>query len=532
MNTFIVRITEPEVRQQILKQQDFDLGGLNRFKERIVSDDLVFIYLGGDTGKVDWEPGFWGFGKVTRAPFNFDDKNFTISIHPVQVLSSAIPIKEGKLHHIYRDILFDEAPYVGANHFPTQAISEVGPNGVNALWLMLEEKDKTFRQYVPQEANLLALNLRKEKNKVQQQSVTNAIPKPFFLLAGISGTGKTKWVRDQKIDGINNVSIIPVRPDWHEPSDLLGYISRVSGSPVFVSTPFLSFLIIAWKDAYKIESTINTSAANLSNMMPHWLCLDEMNLAPVEQYFADYLSIIEQRDWDNGLYSCPPILHIDEAIREPVRQSLHFETDDPLWIAFTKAGGIPLPPNLIVVGTVNMDETTHGFSRKVLDRAITIEFDAVDFSKYGGTAASNTKNAIPWTRLSPFTKSDDVELNDNTRLSVLDFLERWNAILDQTSFRIAYRTINESLLIANSLSTETIEQSLDWIAMTKLLPRLEGDENKLGMDREGNEKSYIDELETEWSVRFGEFWETSRTKRKIDFMRGRLKRSGYTSFWP
>jgi len=358
------------------------------------------------------------------------------------------------------------------------------------------------------------------------------IPKPFLLLAGISGTGKTRWVRDRQIDGVKNVEIIPVRPDWHEPSDLLGYISRVSGSPVFVSTPFLGFLVTAWKDAWKTESTLNTSAASLSKMTPHWLCLDEMNLAPVEQYFADYLSIVEQRDWNDGLYSCPPLLRIDEATRETVRQSLHLKADDPLWIAFTEAEGIPLPPNLIVVGTVNMDETTHGFSRKVLDRALTVEFDAVDFSKYGGTVASGIEEAIPWSSLSPYTKSDDLDLRDETRRVVLDFLERWNAILDQTPFRIAYRTINESLLIADSLSHETIEKSLDWIAMTKLLPRLEGDENKLGMDREGNETSYIDELESEWSVRFGNFWEKSRTKRKIDFMRGRLKRSGYTSFWP
>ncbi|MDP2791333.1 MAG: DUF3578 domain-containing protein [Rectinemataceae bacterium] len=361
---------------------------------------------------------------------------------------------------------------------------------------------------------------------------TIGIPKPFLLLAGISGTGKTKWVLDREIEGHNNVEVIPVRPDWHEPTDLLGYISRVSGSSVFVPTAFLHFIVRAWRNAWNAEPSLFSSSANLKNMMPFWLCLDEMNLAPVEQYFADYLSVLEQRKWVSGAYQSPPLLVIGGEISEAVRSALGFSEDDNLWTAFSSAGGIPLPPNLIVVGTVNMDETTHGFSRKVLDRALTVEFDAIDFSKFGGTVLGESEDEIPWTGLSSFTDSKEIGLPSEVTSEVLNFLEKWNAVLAQTSFRIAYRTINESLLIAGSLVGQPVAKILDWIAMTKLLPRLEGDENKLGMDREGGEASYIDDIMADWSARFGAMWPGSHAKRKLDFMSQRLKRSGYTSFWP
>ena len=124
--------------------------------------------------------------------------------------------------------------------------------------------------------------------------------KPFILLAGMSGTGKTRIVRqlarglcpryrtgtkedhplynDQKP---GNFEIIPVRPNWHDSTELIGYVSRASGKDVYQVTDFLKFLCKAWR--YEKDKT------------PFLLCLDEMNLAPVEQYFAEYLSIIETR---------------------------------------------------------------------------------------------------------------------------------------------------------------------------------------------------------------------------------------------
>jgi hypothetical protein len=312
----------------------------------------------------------------------------------------------------------------------------------------------------------------------------------------------------------------------------LGYISRISGDPKFIPTKFLLFLLSAWRDAWSVEPSLSPSAESVDQMVPFWLCLDEMNLAPVEQYFADYLSVLEQRSWAHGRYSCPPLLPFEPGIDDVVRQALDMNDEDPLWASFKNIGGIPLPPNLVIVGTVNMDETTHGFSRKVLDRALTVELDSIDFSVYGGTSISGYTSEVPWTKLSSVTSALDVSIPEGNKTTVLELLERWNELLDGTPFRIAYRTINESLLIAASLPDRPLEEALDWIAMAKLLPRLEGDEDRLGMDRDGREESYLDEIVADWSVRFGNMWEGSRAKRKIEYMKSRLARSGYTSYWP
>lgn len=142
------------------------------------------------------------------------------------------------------------------------------------------------------------------------------LPKPFILLAGISGTGKTRFVREQakasaSIFGIpenSNYSLVPVRPDWHEPSDLLGYISHINGTR-YHSTPFLIFLVKALAAATEYASETEIIWKDPGSVPPYWLCLDEMNLAPVEQYFADYLSVIESRKWENGIYTCHPLLN-------------------------------------------------------------------------------------------------------------------------------------------------------------------------------------------------------------------------------
>ena len=148
-----------------------------------------------------------------------------------------------------------------------------------------------------------------------------SLPKPFLLLAGISGTGKTRFVREQanasaaRFDPIpENYCLVPVRPDWHEPSDLLGYISRIGdGGARYVVTDLLCFIVKAWKHSVVTASAEGVDYNELNSICPFWLCLDEMNLAPVEQYFADYLSILETRKWENGVYSCDPLLKADSV---------------------------------------------------------------------------------------------------------------------------------------------------------------------------------------------------------------------------
>jgi len=160
------------------------------------------------------------------------------------------------------------------------------------------------------------------------------IPKPFILLSGISGTGKTRFVKQQaqysKTDG-SNYQLVPVRPDWHEPSDLLGYISRLGGHGAeYIVTDFLVFIVAAWKE---IMENISEGEINLkADCVPYWLCLDEMNLAPVEQYFADYLSVIETRKWEQGNYSCDALLNASVfeqlADKNKLRENLNLSSAD------------------------------------------------------------------------------------------------------------------------------------------------------------------------------------------------------------
>ena len=230
-----------------------------------------------------------------------------------------------------------------------------------------------------------------EKIKSTYRPYITAIKsKPFLLLAGISGTGKSRIVRElaracweegteeYKAHKPKNFEMVQVKPNWHDSSELIGYVSRVSGKPEFIAGDFLKFVAKAWE--------------NLD--VPHFLCLDEMNLAPVEQYFAEYLSVVESRKCtEDGTIMTDSILKPEYKIDNDTGEKIYAEWYDNLvkdllrdcsiekLHALTtqfKEDGISIPQNLIVVGTVNMDETTFSFSRKVLDRAMTIEMNEVD----------------------------------------------------------------------------------------------------------------------------------------------------------
>lgn len=135
-----------------------------------------------------------------------------------------------------------------------------------------------------------------------RQFVTAIKSKPFILLAGISGTGKSRIVRQlayatsgespEKVQKPYNYEMISVRPNWHDSTELLGYITRVSGSPEYIVTDFLRFIAKAW----------------FYEEVPFFLCLDEMNLAPIEQYFAEYLSVVESRKLRNNKIVTDPIV--------------------------------------------------------------------------------------------------------------------------------------------------------------------------------------------------------------------------------
>lgn len=381
--------------------------------------------------------------------------------------------------------------------------------------------------------------------------ITAIKSKPFLLLAGISGTGKSRIVRelaracwDEDSEEFNaqkpkNFEMVQVKPNWHDSSELIGYVSRIDGVR-YVVGPFLRFMVKAIQDP-------NT---------PYFLCLDEMNLAPVEQYFAEYLSVVESRKrQDDGTITTDPI--IDYSNTEEYKSLIDqlFPNDDDLREEYlTENGGkrLRIPNNLIVVGTVNMDETTFSFSRKVLDRAMTIEMNEVDLS--GGLDSRHEKIGKLGATELVGTAVEGVDIYDQYKGvcdTVIDYLQKINDKLEGTPFKIAYRTRNETLLyVVNNLPYRhdedleegevlkeeyVIARALDEITNMKILSRIEGDETKVSKSfLEELSKVIKEELEKISDCAF-DIEETddaykSVSLAKLDEMKKRLD-SGYTSFW-
>ncbi len=402
--------------------------------------------------------------------------------------------------------------------------------------------------------------LEKEKGikNTQGSNISIILPKPFLLLAGISGTGKTRFAREQakRSCGLpyedapekpDNYELVAVRPDWHEPSDLLGYVSRISkDGPNYVPTKFLEFLIKAWQEVFKKNGSLTTVGENTH---PFWLCLDEMNLAPVEQYFADYLSILETRKWAEGKYSSLPLVSDN---LELVMNALGGSKDDQEWKAFFEYKGIPLPPNLIVAGTVNMDETTHGFSRKVIDRALTIDFQEFFPNKYDEYFDQKSQPVVlSFPTDSQVSSPEDLALvvSDSDGSKSIAFLSAINENLKSTPFELAYRALNELLLAVKCFAPKdarTLCAVWDDFLMQKVLPRIEGDSENLKSD--GDDSGILMDLKSVIESQFKAINKEGLMMRpdllnephidvscrsiiKINWMQERLKQNHYTSFW-
>lgn len=361
--------------------------------------------------------------------------------------------------------------------------------------------------------------------------------KPFMLLAGISGTGKSRIAREiakacwpegskQRTAHMpENYCIVSVKPNWHDSTELIGYVSRINGKEKYVYGDFLPFVVKAW----------------MNPSVPHILCLDEMNLAPVEQYFAEYLSAIESRESNNGVITTDPILKpvfsrdadgnaVVEQWYSDLIKSLLAKCPNETIYALTKQfedNGITIPQNLFVIGTVNMDETTFSFSRKVLDRAMTLEMNKVDLK--GGLAKDSLigPRYIGGEIIGDKAKGADAyEANKALCDKVIEYLKKINDALENTPFKIAYRTRNEFLLYAvNRLAIDKkseVWQTLDEMTSMKILSRIEGDE-----DRCKACLAKIDEILAEFLC---EHFEESVSHKKIKEMQGKFK-NGYTSYW-
>jgi len=282
--------------------------------------------------------------------------------------------------------------------------------------------------------------------------VTAVRTKPFVILAGVTGTGKSKLpvIVSDLTGGYSR--LVSVKPDWTDSTDVLGYTDLRNE---FRAGELLRFA---------------RAAATNPNMF-HTCVIDEMNIARVEHYFAEVLSRMEERESDtaHGGYMSGTLFDAsDEQLDENWRN-------------------VRIPSNMAIVGTVNMDESTHGFSKKVLDRAFTIELSDIDLSKWQNDVnqvAGEFWPASTWypraVRLGELDASDsDTEII----VSVIEVLESLNGILKHGQLQVGYRSRDEIVLFvlnAAELQEYFVTDSgvavdpLDLAIHMKILPRIIG----------------------------------------------------------
>ena len=345
--------------------------------------------------------------------------------------------------------------------------------------------------------------------------------KPFLLLAGISGTGKSRIVREfafkscpnylQDKDGTTpgNYCMIEVKPNWHDSTELLGYYSRLGNKPGYQFTKFVKFLV----------------KAKMYPDVPFFVCLDEMNLAPVEQYFAEILSILETRKvviGEDGNKTIKTEAIIDAEHFKALGKIGGFApnfTDRDIYMKLydidtendidetvgkrtdLKTEGLTLPDNVVIIGTVNMDDTTHQFSRKVIDRAMTIEMNGGNLrNMFGGSKNLEylpNKEQQKWQKafIRRYVTADEVlEAHSDVAKELVEKLpaqlEEINKALKGTPFEVSYRVLNELTIMVGVMLDEgmdlddAIAQSVNNILLMKILPRIEGDAEMFALSRE------------------------------------------------
>ena len=344
--------------------------------------------------------------------------------------------------------------------------------------------------------------------------------KPFVILAGTSGTGKTRLVRlfAEAIGATSQngrYKLVSVRPDWSDSSDLFGHVNL---NDKFIPGAIIDFV----------------KQAELDSRNPYFLCLDEMNLARVEYYLSDILSIIETREYVDGKVTTDPLITEN-----------YYGADIT---AKGKYGVVRIPENLYIIGTVNMDETTFPFSRKVLDRANTIEFSTVELlanfdSTQGEVKAIFADNT--------FMKADYVFFNQCA--SDKDFVEDVcielqdiNKILEKANAHVGYRVRDEIVFYMlnnkNAGNLLTRNQAFDHEIMQKILPRIQGSSASVKImlcelfkycagDYESYQTESDDVSAKMMAAANKETCKYKESAKKIAFMVRRFEEDGFTAYW-
>ncbi len=374
--------------------------------------------------------------------------------------------------------------------------------------------------------------------------------KGFVILSGLTGTGKTKIAQELAElldDSKNNLLFLSVRPDWRDSKPLLGYYNPLTGE--YHKTPLLEFILRAKEDYEQ----------NREKAMPYFIILDEMNLAHVEYYFADFLSVLESGRDDDGF----------------TRESIKLHDND----AVETFQGIPkelkLPSNLYIVGTVNMDETTYSFSPKVLDRAFVVEFHDVELEEYPPERINLSEEEVEKLRNAvlddlrgekgKFLARSKEEINKAVR--ELKDTEYWrvlvelNKALEPYDMHFGYRIVDEIALFFinakeswkvgiiefenNNNENKVNNEIFDLALLMKVLPKFHGNRKKLeeplkavlklclsesaGIDVQELRKENVIELLKNWEKEKENF-RFKHTAKKVLRMLRQLYEIGFASF--
>lgn len=496
----------------------------------------------------------------------------------------------------------DRADYYVSPILNYASLVNVSQAYVAELCAFLAENEK-LAELLQEKASL---ETQKKENSIRQifhqdnkytSYFTALRTKPFMLLAGISGTGKSrivrelafkscpKYLQDKDSTTPGNYCMIEVKPNWHDSTELIGYYSNLSQSYQFKK--FVKFLV----------------KAQMNPDVPFFVCLDEMNLAPVEQYFPEILSILETRKHPkkdgepdmtiiktevvvDSKYFRPTWKDADNAIHEKVISDANWYRE---FFAVEKGSaeeeqilkyqesyilrdeGLRLPDNLFIIGTVNMDDTTHQFSRKVIDRAMTIEMNGGTLANmFGGNKDLEylpEKDQQTWQQAfrQHYVTADEVleehvEVAEELRKTLPARLDAINKVLKGTPFEVSYRVLNELTIMVGVMLDDKkeedtldniINRAVDNILLMKILPRIEGDAEMFAISSEykkENEIPYDNRLE--WLMALAPDIMATKTieaggeaptsedvnrataRGKIKEMIDRLDNQEFTRFWP
>jgi len=328
-------------------------------------------------------------------------------------------------------------------------------NSLDAIVAAMAQDEET-KDFVFEASQVAALHLAWHSNP----------RKRFVILSGLSGTGKTAitlcyskvYCQLSKVDPDTHREVVAVSPDWRDPTGLLGYFNALHEEPTFQAEPALRLLIRAAKDPER----------------PYFLVLDEMNLARVERYFANFLSSMETGE--------PLVLHGGDGLVNGIPSKL-------AW-----------PRNLFIAGTVNMDETTKAFSDKVLDRAFTLEFWEVDLEEFFSRRAAKSGGE----------RAADVEA----------LLVELNGLLRPIRRHFGYRSADEILRFMEQAGDGDGRAGLlDHAVFSKVLPRLRGEET-------GEFRDALTKLGKACVAH-----QLARCTTKIEEIGSRMAASGVARFW-